>query len=750
MQSVEGKSQLTPYEECTSFQRKEEGRRMGRQLDRGHSGSHVRAREERLGVGPEDKGGRKEEEKFIKRREGQKEEKEEKEEKGQRREGSRRQRKEDQEGEQQLSREEGSTRRFDQRQEVSRGSFREHRIRSRPSSKKEIRQENKESPQEGEVHIIHERFREQHLGLISGRQFRSHGGQVEDSEDLEEIPGSFGCNGHWNYEGVHQPDWWHGVGQRGGSAAAHSWSIQPPLSGSKDFGGNPARNSLPLPYWGPNTPRSDFRGDGCATAASQEPGDGGKRRKLADKPEARAYNASRDKHQHKERAADCDQRGKVRPDSQADSGRQRYRQRKDKRQRKRQGSKREEQEQRGRQEAVREEEREKKDVLPRRGRKQDYEAGGDQPKGRSLTSKSITAKPPECQSLPREGWTTEEKQYRESQKEVRRHVPQKLRRLPKKSVNFLGGDRKKQGVSLARWRKRLKDLKMKLRTGTSSTDALGPTSESVTAAATDCHRVFSKPPDFEGEVSNVDSLGMGQALESKTVLSSSCCVGETLGDIFMWLDKAADDLFVSSCKTVSTGRAFPLPSSPAVLAKLFPNSSLAVRCTLRVLIRSLNSLNGEGEGSEIMATEYQIAILKGLVEDCERVQGWKFETVPPSWEEFFRVRGIDYKGEEILTAQSMQWENVAPALPTEVGSVRLEDVCELGCKHYVLNFEEYLIDPADQVYGRPPKVMVDPNNWSTFCAELLARGIFSRIHESEVYKVGGRPLVNGLFGGSKK
>ena len=97
----------------------------------------------------------------------------------------------------------------------------------------------------------------------------------------------------------------------------------------------------------------------------------------------------------------------------------------------------------------------------------------------------------------------------------------------------------------------------------------------------------------------------------------------------------------------------------------------------------------------------------------------------------------------------MQWENVAPALPTEVGSVRLEDVCELGCKHYVLNFEEYLIDPEDQVYGRPPKVMVDPNNWSTFCAELLAKGIFSRIHESEVYRVGGRPLVNGLFGVSK-
>ena len=385
-------------------------------------------------------------------------------------------------------------------------------------------------------------------------------------------------------------------------------------------------------YWRPSSPRSNIRRDGCATAAPQEFGDGGKRRKLADKPEARAHVASRDKHQYEERAADCDQRGKVRPDSQAYSGRQRYRQRKDKRQRKRQGSKRQEQEQGGRQEAVREEEREKKDVLPRRGKKQDYEAGRDQLKEVPLTPKSITGKPAGRQSLPREGWSTEERQdqVRGGQTGFERRMPQKLRRLQKKSVNFIGGDRKKQDVRLARWRKRLKDLKMKLRTGTSSTDALGPTSESVTAAATDCHRDFSKSPDFEGEVSNVDSLGMGQALGSKTVLSLSCCVGETLGGIFMWLDKAADDLFVSSCKTLSTGRAFPLPSSPAVLAKLFPNSSLAVRCTLRILIRSLNSLNGEGEGSEIMATEYQIAILKGLVEDCERVQGWKFETFPPS------------------------------------------------------------------------------------------------------------------------
>ena len=43
----------------------------------------------------------------------------------------------------------------------------------------------------------------------------------------------------------------------------------------------------------------------------------------------------------------------------------------------------------------------------------------------------------------------------------------------------------------------------------------------------------------------------------------------------------------------------------------------------------------------------------------------------------FRVRGIDYRGEEVLSAQSIRWENVAPALPEEVGKVPLGEVVEL-------------------------------------------------------------------------
>lgn len=69
----------------------------------------------------------------------------------------------------------------------------------------------------------------------------------------------------------------------------------------------------------------------------------------------------------------------------------------------------------------------------------------------------------------------------------------------------------------------------------------------------------------------------------------------------------------------------------------------------------------------------------------------------------------------------MRWENVAPALPEEVGGVKLEEVVEHGSRHYVENFEQYLLPPEDQIYTKPPRVMVPPENWEEFCRNLLER-----------------------------
>ena len=118
---------------------------------------------------------------------------------------------------------------------------------------------------------------------------------------------------------------------------------------------------------------------------------------------------------------------------------------------------------------------------------------------------------------------------------------------------------------------------------------------------------------------------------------------------------------------------------------------------------------------------------------------------PLNWKDFLRVKTIDYKGEEVRTAQSTTWSNLKSALPDEVARVPLESVVKKGSLHYVCNFEEYLLPEAEQVYSRPPRVMVADGEWEPLCRGLLAKGICGLIREEDIYKVKGRPLSNGLF-----
>ena len=89
---------------------------------------------------------------------------------------------------------------------------------------------------------------------------------------------------------------------------------------------------------------------------------------------------------------------------------------------------------------------------------------------------------------------------------------------------------------------------------------------------------------------------------------------------------------------------------------------------------------------------------------------------------------------------------LSPALPSEVGTVALSDVCDAGCKHYVENFENYLLPVEDQVFTKGPKVMVPPGDWEELTTNLVKHKV---IEESEVYHVQDKPLLNGLFGVSK-
>ena len=245
------------------------------------------------------------------------------------------------------------------------------------------------------------------------------------------------------------------------------------------------------------------------------------------------------------------------------------------------------------------------------------------------------------------------------------------------------------------------------------------------------------------------SLGLGQA-EGDAKSEQTDQGGFGMEMCIRWLDSRSDLFDFPLRKVVSSGKVFPLPTSLVLLSHLFPEAKQTWLVCLRVLCSALNSLNGEGmffKGDK--PSKLQAQILEGLLPACCRVCKWTAHVPCVSWDEFFRVRGVDYKGDEILNAQWIRWANVAPALPREVGGVDLGSVVELGSHHYVANFEEYLLDPRDQVYVRPPRVMVPPECWEEFCGNMMERGVFSRVHEDEIFRVQGKLLLNGLFGVTK-
>ena len=219
--------------------------------------------------------------------------------------------------------------------------------------------------------------------------------------------------------------------------------------------------------------------------------------------------------------------------------------------------------------------------------------------------------------------------------------------------------------------------------------------------------------------------------------------------IAAWLNCRIGRFFVRQCRTKPTGRIFPLPTAFPLLQQLFSETPVFCVSLLRLVCVGLNSLNGEGTFFSGRVSPYQRRILEFLRDNCMRVCSWKVSGEVANWANFWRVKAIDYRGEEVQTAQQIQWENIAPALPEEIGQVDLREVVDRGCRHYVENFSDYLLPIEEQRYTRPPRVMVPPEAWEKLAQGLVKKGVCTVLHESELYHIDGKPLLNGLFGVSK-
>ena len=227
--------------------------------------------------------------------------------------------------------------------------------------------------------------------------------------------------------------------------------------------------------------------------------------------------------------------------------------------------------------------------------------------------------------------------------------------------------------------------------------------------------------------------------------------GKKFGEVLPWVVLGLSSTHAELCKTQTTKEEIlPLPlDSPFLLPRVRKASQLC-QFVLLSLICGLNSLYGQGLRWKGKLTKSQESIVWFLLEESERFEKLDCAVTESDWNSFMKVRTIDYKGEEVKVAQHTSWDNVSPALPAEIGQVCLEEVCERGCKDYVINFEKYLVGEDMMKHVKPPRVMVADEEWSGMCRGLLAKGVCELIPESSIFRVNGELVLNGMFGVPKE
>lgn len=232
-----------------------------------------------------------------------------------------------------------------------------------------------------------------------------------------------------------------------------------------------------------------------------------------------------------------------------------------------------------------------------------------------------------------------------------------------------------------------------------------------------------------------------------------CVTGRTLGSCGMILgSRLLEDLPLrsQSMGKGSTVAIFPLPTSRAAFLHLDPGLSEDVLSWLFCVTFSLNSAWGMELLNEGLPNVPQQKCLEGILKEVHRFCQLDACIDELNWLDFFKIRSIDYKGDEVKVARRFSWKNILPALPREIGKVPLADVCTLGSQHYVLHFDQYLKPSSEWVPIKPPRVMVEDRDWGAVCIGLVQSGICTFIEEHEVFHANGEPLLNGLFGVSKE
>eukprot|EP00435_Cladocopium_sp_Y103_P010308 s267_g2.t1 len=221
-------------------------------------------------------------------------------------------------------------------------------------------------------------------------------------------------------------------------------------------------------------------------------------------------------------------------------------------------------------------------------------------------------------------------------------------------------------------------------------------------------------------------------------------IGE-LGKIISDIILISDD--VQRCRPQAKAGKLDLFPLPAVD---ITDGSPRRQFYLKAMAEALNSLTGLAASCMGRGTPTSVRAMKrlrDLVGDSDLLD----ETVPElDFASFFETRSVDYAGDEIKLARTLNWESISPSLPNEVGKLHLRDFCSGGVLHYIDRFEEFLVDEELRSIGKCPRVMCDAHEWDRLAGGLVDRGICEVVPESFLFHHQGKPLLNGMFAVSKQ
>lgn len=185
---------------------------------------------------------------------------------------------------------------------------------------------------------------------------------------------------------------------------------------------------------------------------------------------------------------------------------------------------------------------------------------------------------------------------------------------------------------------------------------------------------------------------------------------------------------------------FPLPVSGPIFEESLHPEMLSAAC------RALNLMYGVPSGGKKSGwSAVSLRVVRYVAECIAEVSHWSETFGKVSFDRFFSTKSIDYKGDEVRVAEFFTWQSIEPALPSQVGQLKLVEFCSKGTLHYINNFEEYLLPLESQSLGRPPRVMVRDEHWDLVCEKLVSHNICTILPIDQLHHVKNQPLLSGMF-----